>query len=225
MQDGGKIQQARHQSIRSTMRTRIKFCGITRVDDAVAAAELGVDAIGLIFAPASVRRLDVLQAREIADATSVLVTRVALFMNQSADQVARVLDVVKVELLQFHGREDDVFCTQFGKPYLKAVPMLDVDDVAQFAAGYPGAAGFVLDAHRTGEAGGTGASFDWSRASGALRRPMVLAGGLHHGNVGAAVVQVRPWAVDTSSGIESSPGIKDRARMAAFIDEVRRVGG
>ena len=198
---------------------------MTRVDDALGASRLGVDAIGLIFAAHSPRVLELSNARAIAIAVPPLVTRVALFLDQPAELVQRVLGMMPIDVLQFHGREDAAFCRQFGKSYLKVVPMLDVHDVAAFAAQYPDAGGFVLDAHRAGAAGGTGVTFDWTRAVGALDRPIVLAGGLQQDNVGAAIAQVRPWAVDTSSGIESSPGVKDHARMRAFIDEVRRVGG
>jgi phosphoribosylanthranilate isomerase len=204
------------------MRTRIKFCGMTRIEDAVGAARLGADAIGLIFAAGSPRRVDAARAAAIALAMPPLVTRVALFLDQGADEVARIVNAVPVDLLQFHGREEAAFCRLFGKPYLKVVPMLDVDDVPAFAARYPDAAGFLLDSHRAGAAGGTGQTFDWQRALAALQRPILLAGGLRPENVAAAIAQVQPWAVDASSGIEASPGIKDHARMAAFIDEVRR---
>ena len=207
------------------MRTRIKFCGMTRVEDALAAARLGADAIGLIFAPGSPRRIDADDADRIARAMPPFVTRVGLFIDQPADEVSRNVDAVALDLLQFHGREDAAFCRMFGKPYIKVVPMLDVDDVAAFAARYPDAAGFLLDSHRAGAAGGTGQTFDWSRAVAALERPILLAGGLNPHNVHAAVTRVKPWAVDASSGIESSPGIKDHARMQAFIDEVHRGSG
>jgi phosphoribosylanthranilate isomerase len=203
-------------------RTRIKFCGMTRVEDALAAARLGADAIGLIFASPSPRRVDAARAEAIALAVPPFVTRVALFLDASADEVARVLNAVPVDLVQFHGREDAAFCRMFGKPYVKVVPMLDVADVPAFARQYPDASGFLLDSHRAGAAGGTGQVFDWDRAVAALDRPILLAGGLRPENVHEAVTRVKPWAVDASSGIESSPGIKDHARMAAFIREVRR---
>ena len=203
-------------------RTRIKLCGMTRVDDALAAARLGADAIGLIFAAASPRRVDAGQAAAIARAMPPFVTRVALFLDQPADEIEQVLATVPIDLLQFHGREEAAFCRRFHRPWIKVVPMLDVDDVGAFAARYPDAAGFLLDSHRAGAAGGTGTTFDWDRALAALDRPLLLAGGLTPANVYEAVTRVRPWAVDASSGVESSPGIKDHARMKAFIDEVRR---
>jgi phosphoribosylanthranilate isomerase len=207
------------------VRTRIKFCGMTRVEDALAAARLGADAIGLIFASGSPRRIGADDADRIARVMPPFVSRVGLFLDQPADEVARTANAVALDLLQFHGREDAAFCRMFGKPYIKVVPMLDVDDVAAFAAGYPDAAGFLLDSHRAGAAGGTGQTFDWSRAVAALERPILLAGGLNPHNVHAAVTRVKPWAVDASSGIEASPGIKDHARMQAFIDEVHRGSG
>jgi len=129
---------------------------------------------------------------------------------------------VPCELLQFHGSEDDAFCAQFGRPFLKALPMASVADVAAEMARYPRASGFVLDAHARGAAGGSGESFDWTRVPRDVERPIVLAGGLHPGNVGEAIARARPYAVDVASGIEASPGTKDHAKMRAFAEEVRR---
>lgn len=206
------------------MRTRIKFCGITRLEDALAAARLGADAVGLVFTARSPRQLSIEAARAIALALPPLVTRVGLFMDNNATEVAAVLHDVPLELLQFHGNEDADFCRVFAKPYLKAVPMMDVGDVAGYAAWFPDAAGFVLDSHRAGAAGGSGRSFDWSRVPAGLGRPLLLAGGLVPGNVAQAIAAVRPWAVDVSSGVESAPGIKDHAKMRAFVDEVQGAG-
>ncbi|MFN7552340.1 MAG: phosphoribosylanthranilate isomerase [Pseudomonadota bacterium] len=206
-------------------RARVKLCGMTRTEDALVAARLGADAIGLIFAAASPRRIEPERAAEIAVAMPPFVARVALFLDQTSDFVAQVLAAVPVDLLQFHGRENAAFCRAFGKPWIKVVPMADVDDVSAYAARYPDAAGFLLDSHGAGAAGGSGRTFDWSRAAAAvarIERPVLLAGGLNPGNVHEAVTRVKPWAVDASSGVEASPGIKDHARMAAFIDEVRR---
>lgn len=206
------------------MRIRVKFCGITRREDALHAIDLGVDAVGLIFAPTSRRRVDPAQAKAIARALPPFVCRVALFMDAPMRLVEDVLIALRPDLLQFHGAEDAEYCGAFRRPYLKAVPMHDVDDVARFVARYPDASGFVLDSHRVGAAGGTGQTFDWSRATGGGDRPMILAGGLTAGNVARAIREVQPYAVDVSSGIESEPGIKDYAKMASFLDEVRRVG-
>ena len=207
------------------MRTRVKFCGITNHEDAQAAAMLGADAIGLIFAPSSPRRVEVAEAKEIARALPPFVTKVALFMDAPMRLVEDVIVSVRPDLLQFHGEEDEQTCAGFRRPYLKAVPMLDVQDLGKYLARYPTAAGFVLDSHRAGVGGGTGKTFDWSRASGGAGKPLILAGGLTPENVRAAIKQVRPYAVDVSSGIESEPRHKDYAKMSAFLSEVRRVGG
>jgi phosphoribosylanthranilate isomerase len=206
-------------------RTRIKFCGITREDDARAAAALGADAIGLVFAAKSPRRVDVAHATLLAAAVPPFVARVGLFMDADADAVRAVLAAVPLDVLQFHGAETPAFCRAFGRPYIKAVPMGDgagdaLDTGAYFAA-HAGAVAFLLDSHASGGQGGSGRVFDWSRVPATAPRPIVLAGGLNPETVGAAVRRVRPYAVDVSSGIESAPGLKDYARMRAFVDAVR----
>jgi phosphoribosylanthranilate isomerase len=206
-------------------RVKIKFCGMTDVDDALHAAALGVDAIGLIFTARSPRRVGIEQAIAIARAMPPFVARVGLFLDQEVESVARIVNAVPLDILQFHGREEAAFCRMFGRPYLKVVPMMDVDDVPGFAAAYPDAQGFVLDSHRAGAAGGTGVVFDWSRARAELDRAIVLAGGLTPENVGSAVRTVRPYAVDVSSGVERAIGHKDHAKMRAFIAAVRQASG
>ncbi len=202
------------------MRTRIKFCGMTHPQDAANAAALGVDAIGLIFAPQSSRCVSIETAAEIAAATPPFVATVGLFLEQHEAQVRDVLERVRIDMIQFHGREPAKFCRSFGKPYLKAVPMLDTDDVAAFTRKFPDAAGFVLDSTRAGAAGGTGERFDWSRELGASTRPLILAGGLKPDNVALAIRQLRPYAVDVVTGIETAPGRKDYDKMAAFATAV-----
>ena len=211
----------------ATARVRIKFCGMTRVEDALDAARLGVDAIGLIFAPQSRRRVTFELAREIAQALPPFVTRVGLFMDPEEAFVRETIDRVPLDLLQFHGNESPAFCRRFGRPYLKAVPMLGEDDTAltRAVADYADAAALLLDAHAPGAAGGTGSRFDWTKIPAGIAGQIVLAGGLTPENVAAAVETVRPYAVDVASGIESAPGIKDPVRMKRFIDEVRRGGG
>lgn len=207
--------------MRAPLRTRIKFCGMTRADDIALACALGVDAVGLVFAQRSPRRLEIEQAAALRAHALPLVDVVALFMDNDAAHVQRVIDDVQPTLLQFHGGEDDAFCRAFGVPYLKAVAMGgDADDAA--IARHPGAAGLLLDSHAKGSAGGTGQRFDWSRIPRAIELPFLLAGGLHPDNVFDAVRMVRPWGVDVSSGIESAPGEKDAAKMRRFVDEVRR---
>lgn len=201
------------------MRTRIKICGITRPGDAVAAAQAGADAIGLVFYPPSPRFLNVERAREIRDALPPLVQAVALFVNPDAAQVAQVIGRVHPALLQFHGEETPGFCAQFGLPFIKACRVAQGIDLLKYLRPFSAASGWLLDAH-VEEYGGIGASFDWSLVPARLERPLVLSGGLTRENVGQAVRRVRPWAVDVSSGVESSKGIKDAAKIAAFIAEV-----
>ncbi|MGN2254775.1 phosphoribosylanthranilate isomerase [Frateuria sp. GZRe12] len=200
---------------------RIKCCGMTRAVDAVLAAELGADAIGLIFTARSRRRVDIGQARAIARALPPMVTTVALFMDEDAVFVDEVIAAVQPALLQFHGAERDDWCAQFGRPYLKAIAMGDGSDALPRLRAYPGAAGLVLDGHGLGEVGGSGKAFDWSLMPRGLAQPLILAGGLHPGNVAEAIRIARPWGVDVSSGIESAPGIKDPAQLEAFIAAVR----
>lgn len=202
-------------------RTRIKFCGITRPDDAAWAARLGADAIGLVFYPPSARAVTPEQAREVIDGLAAFTTIVGLFLDPSRDEVQRVLDALPIDLLQFHGSEPAEFCESFNRPYIKALPMGDVVDLDAAGQTYQRASALLLDAHCRGETGGQGKTFAWRRAE--LLRPVVLAGGLAPDNVGQAIDVVRPWAVDVSTGVEASPGIKDHALMAAFVDEVNRV--
>jgi phosphoribosylanthranilate isomerase len=201
-------------------RTRVKFCGITRPADADAAVRLGADAVGLVLADGSPRFIDLRQAAIIRRRLPPFVQAVALFRNATFEAVRRAMDELQPDLLQFHGEESPQFCASFGRAYLRAVPMRGGADLAQWEQRFASATALLLDAHAAGEPGGQGQAFDWSgiRAS----RPFVLAGGLMPGNVGQAVRGARPYAVDVSSGIESSPGIKDEAKMQRFIEEVRK---
>jgi phosphoribosylanthranilate isomerase len=206
-------------------RTRIKFCGMTRAGDVRLAGELGVDAIGLIFAARSPRRVDLDQAISLREAAAPTASIVALVMDNPATEVEAIVQRLRPQLLQFHGSEDDASCARHGVPFLKAIAMRDVaaGDVPALLARYPSATGFVFDGHAPGAMGGGGERFDWTRlARHRITRPWLLAGGLDVTNVGAAVRDLRPWGVDVSSGIESRPGIKDGAKMRAFADAVRR---
>ena len=203
--------------------TCIKCCGMTRVGDALLAARLGADAIGLVFTARSKRQVTLAQARGIVVALPPFVATVALFMDDEASLVRQVLDEVQPTLLQFHGEESDVWCAQFGHPFLKAIAMGEGAAALPRLRDYPHATGLLLDGHAAGEAGGSGKAFDWSLLPGGLARPLILAGGLHAGNVGDAVRAAHPWAVDVASGVESAPGIKDPARLEAFIRAVRTV--
>jgi phosphoribosylanthranilate isomerase len=209
--------------------SRIKFCGMTRAGDVAQAVALGVDCIGLVFAARSPRRLDAAVARELRMQLPAHVAAVALFMDNGADEIRRVIAQVQPDLLQFHGSEDDGFCRGFGLPYWKAIAMGGADaavDAEALAQRFPGATAFLFDSHAAGEAGGSGRGFDWTRVPAALERlcgrQVLLAGGLHPDNVGDAIRTARPWGVDVSSGIEASPGIKDADKMRRFVEAVRR---
>ncbi|PIV32687.1 MAG: phosphoribosylanthranilate isomerase [Lysobacterales bacterium CG02_land_8_20_14_3_00_62_12] len=206
-------------------RTRIKFCGITRSVDAAAAVACGADAIGLVFVPGSGRAVTAEQAAEIARSVAPFVARVGLFRNAEAATVRAVLARVELDYLQFHGEESAEFCAQFARPWLKAVPMakpIPPPALAEFLAEYAAASGWVFDSHDAGGSGGSGQTFDWSPIPRNLGTRLILAGGLHVGNVAAALAAVHPYAVDLSSGVESAPGVKDHAKMRAFVHEVRR---
>lgn len=205
------------------MRTRIKICGITRPEDAAAAVRCGADAIGLVFYARSPRAVTVEQARAIVAALPPFVTTVGLFVDARPEEIRAVLAAVPLDLLQFHGDECGADCGQYGRPYIKAISMRAGLDVAGYAKAYPDAAGFLLDTHQEGVPGGTGQQFDWAQVPRDLQRPLILAGGLGPDNIAAAIRRVRPYAVDVSSGVEAAKGIKDAAKIAAFITEVQRV--
>ena len=201
------------------MRTRTKICGLTRVDDALHAAHCGADAIGLVFYPPSPRHVALENAAAICATLPAFVTRVALFVDAEPTEVRAVLDHIRPDLLQFHGDESPAYCSQFGVPYIKAVRVRAGLDLVQYAASYAGAQGLLLDAFVPGQAGGTGQAFDWALIPPRLSLPLILSGGLEPGNVRHAIQTVRPWAVDVSSGVEASKGIKDAAKVAQFIQE------
>lgn len=203
--------------------TRVKICGITRVEDALAAARFGADAIGLVFYERSPRCVSIVQAAQLAAALPPFVSTVGLFVDAAPAFVREVLAAVPLDLLQFHGDESPEYCAQFGRPYLKAVRVRAGVDLLQCAARYEGAKALLLDAHVEGIPGGTGATFDWKLLPEQLPLPVILSGGLDAGNVAAGIEQVRPCAVDVSSGVEAMKGIKDAAKIAAFINEVKRV--
>ena len=201
-------------------RTRVKICGITRPQDVDAAVSAGADALGFVFTHRSKRHVTIGAARELVARVPAFVSRVGLFMDQEAHDVAAVLSEVPLSLLQFHGRESGAFCSRFGLPYIKA---LDVAGATApgLAQEYAGAAALLLDSHEAGAPGGTGKSFDWTSIP-ELPKPLVLAGGLNPENVRRAVASVAPWAVDVSSGVEDSPGMKNEGKMIEFINEAKR---
>lgn len=203
--------------------TRTKICGITRVEDALAVAASGADALGLVFYGKSPRHVTLQQAQQVTRALPPFLSVVGLFVNPIADEVREVLNQVPLDVLQFHGEEEPEFCAQFGRPYLKAIRVRPGVDLVQCAARYSAAQALLLDAWVEGTHGGTGALFEWSLIPEAMRSRIILSGGLDAGNVAEAVRQVQPYAVDVSSGVETSKGIKDAAKVAAFIKEVKDV--
>lgn len=209
---------------RSLFRTRIKFCGLTRAGDVRLAGELGVDAVGLVFASNSPRRLVPEAARSLRDAMAPLVDAVALFMDNDASEVRSAIVHARPTLLQFHGSEDDAFCRRFGLPYLKGLGLQGEQGLSgrMLHARYPHAAGFVFDGHAPGSPGGSGKRVDPASIPEDMSKPFVLAGGLDVDNVYAAVRAVSPWGVDVSSGIETEPGLKDGTLMRRFVEAVRR---
>lgn len=204
-------------------RTRIKICGLTRPEDAVAAVQAGADAVGLVFYPPSPRAVDIETAASVVAAVPAFVTVTALFVNPTVDEVQKVLDSVRIDLLQFHGDEEDDFCRQFRHPYIKAIRVRQASDVVASCMRFPGALAVLLDSYKPGIPGGTGETFDWSLVPQAQTKPIILAGGLTAENVAAAITQVRPFAVDVSGGVEAAKGIKDHGKITAFVDEVYRV--
>lgn len=202
--------------------TRIKFCGFTRAEDVALAVELGVDFIGLIFAPKSPRRVSIDEARELRAFIPQGIRAVALLMDNGAGEVREIVEAVQPDVLQFHGGESDGFAAQFGLPFWKAIAMGAANgDVAREFPHYPNASAFLLDGHGAGEQGGSGKSFDWNLMPRSADKPVLLAGGLNAGNVARALRVAKPWGVDVSSGIESAPGIKDAPKMRAFVDAVK----
>lgn len=205
----------------SLQRTRIKFCGITRAQDAALAVALGVDALGFVLVPASARCVSASAAAKIRRGLPPFVTTVALFKDADAAFVQEAIDQLRPDFLQFHGSESPDYCESFAWPYLKAVAMAEDVKLQRMARDYASASALLLDSHSASGMGGTGKIFDWSRVT-PVKKPLVLAGGLVADNVARGIRKLHPHAVDVSSGIESKPGIKDASKMRAFVDAVRR---
>jgi len=199
---------------------RIKICGLTRAGDVQAAVAAGADAVGFVFA-ASPRRISIETAIRLSSYVPEGVLRVGLFMDQARSEIGQVVSTVPLDLLQFHGSETERECMAFNMPWLKAVAMQDAGSIERAEREFPGAAGLLLDSHAKGRRGGSGRKFDWGLAKPAAGK-IWLAGGLNADNVGEAIRVVRPYAVDVSSGVEIEPGIKDEARIRAFVEAVRR---
>ncbi len=205
------------------MKPRIKICGLTRPGDVQAAVEAGADAIGLVFYPPSPRYVDLPTAAALARQIPPFVTIVGLFVNADPVVVRETLASVPIHLLQFHGDENEAYCRQFDRPYVKAARVKSGMDLVQYAAAYPSAQAILLDAFVDGYGGG-GEVFDWALIPSNLGKPIILSGGLDANNVAEAIARVRPAAVDVSSGVESSKGIKDAGKIAAFVSAVQSVG-
>ena len=202
------------------MTTRIKICGITRAEDALIAANAGADAIGLVFYPKSPRAVTIEQAQAICAVLPPFISVVALFVDAEHFEIEDVLAAVPVDLLQFHGSETPAQCQAFTTPYIKAIRMKEDADLADAVREYTTARGLLVDTYDPNEAGGTGEVFDWERVPDGLDKPIILAGGLEPDNVGAAIQQMNPYAVDVSSGVEISKGVKDAEKIRAFVTAV-----
>ncbi len=209
------------------IRTRIKVCGITRLVDALEAISCGVDALGFVFYKPSPRSVSVDQAQDIVQNLPAFVSKVGLFVDASADEVANILSQVALDYLQFHGDEDEAYCAQFSKPYIKALRIKPDTDIVGIISKYKSAAAILIDAWHPDLAGGTGETFDWTLLQGLPKEnvpAIILAGGLDQSNVNTAVHLLKPYAVDVSSGVEESPGIKLAKKIRNFVYEVNRGG-
>jgi phosphoribosylanthranilate isomerase len=203
-------------------RTRIKICGLKDPAHARLAADEGADAVGLVFYGKSPRYVETAQAAAVAAALPPYVAAVGLFVDAAPEAIEAVLARVPLDLLQFQGEETPEFCERFGRPYVRAVRMEEGVDLVEYGRRFKRARALLLDAHVPGLPGGTGSTFDWKRVPRNLPVPLILSGGLDAANVGEAIRQVRPWAVDVSSGVESSRGVKDPAKIVEFIRSARR---
>ncbi|SEQ37007.1 phosphoribosylanthranilate isomerase [Amphritea atlantica] len=204
------------------MRTRVKICGITRLEDALAAVDSGADALGFVFYAPSPRFVEPAVAEAIIKQLPPFVTTVALFVNASVDQVQTIMAQTGIDLLQFHGDESPEYCAQFDRPYFKALRMSPDIDVVAETKRFSLARGILLDAYRPGVPGGTGEAFDWERIPSDIDKPLILAGGLDQSNVVQAIRRVKPYAVDVSGGVEAAKGLKDCEKITSFMNEVAR---
>ena len=204
------------------MRTRVKICGITRIEDALAAVNAGADAIGLVFYAQSPRCVTIEQAQKIVAAIPPLVSVVGLFVNEPKAEIETVLSKVRLDILQFHGDETSSECEQIKLPYYKAIRVKADTNLLQCAVEFNSAKALLLDAHSESAFGGTGQTFDWNLIPKSLTKPVILAGGLTAENVGSAIKRVQPYAVDVSGGVEKSKGVKDAAKIAAFMQAVEQ---
>ncbi len=202
------------------LRTRVKICGITRLQDAVFAANIGVDAIGLVFYANSLRAVEINQAQMIIQQLPPFVTTVGLFVDAEPNFVQHILTKVPLDILQFHGEETPEYCASFTRPYIKALRMRPNTDVGQYAKKYIQAQALLLDSYVKGTKGGTGITFDWQQVPTNISKPIIIAGGLTPNNVAQVITKLQPYAVDVSGGVESTKGIKDTEKMTVFMQGV-----
>lgn len=202
------------------IRTRVKICGITRLEDALTAVDLGVDAIGLVFYAPSPRNVEIVAAAKIARQIPAFASVVGLFVNAEPRWIEEVIAKVGLDLLQFHGDETPTDCERFGLPYIKAIRVKADTNLVQYARDFASAKALLLDTYTEGVTGGTGQVFDWNLIPNTLPKPVILAGGLQANNVAQAIGQVKPYAVDVSGGVEATKGVKDAKKMAAFMQQV-----
>ncbi|MEO1888361.1 MAG: phosphoribosylanthranilate isomerase [Cycloclasticus sp.] len=203
-------------------RVRVKICGITQVEDALAAVNAGVDALGFVFYEGSARNVTGLEAGNIISKIPPFISKVALFVNPSYEYVRDVLKASSIDVLQFHGDEDEAFCSSFDKPYMKAIRMQEATDLNEVSATYHTACGLLIDAFDSAQYGGTGKTFDWGLIPSKCSLPLILAGGLTTENVHEAICSTTVYAVDVSSGVEKSKGVKDHTLIQQFMHEVKR---
>jgi len=206
-----------------THHTRVKICGITRLEDALLSEQLGVDALGFVFCEASKRFIEPAAAKSISNQLAPFIVRVGLFLDATEKEVSTALEMMPGLVPQFHGQETPAFCESFGVPYLKAIGLggSELDKSSeQLLREYENAQAFLFDSNKPGQLGGTGHVFDWKKLGAKRVKPLILAGGLNAENVAAAIEQTQPYAVDVSSGVEQSKGIKDAAAMRRFVEVV-----
>lgn len=206
-------------------KTRVKFCGITRLEDALKAVSLGVDALGFVFYEKSPRNITPAKAKEIIRKLPPFVSRVGLFVNADPEEIAAVVGDVALDTVQYHGAESPAECAKLNQPYIKAVRMAPGVDLTQQAKAYAGASALLIDTFEPGLMGGTGDIFDWALVPATLSKPIILAGGLKPLNVARAIKTVRPYGIDVSTGIEREKGIKDSEKMNQFMHEVTQLAG
>jgi len=205
-----------------TFRTRVKICGITQTSDAIAAVNAGADALGFVFYEPSPRCVSTDKAKEIINAIPPFINKVALFVNANSDYISSVLEQVNIDTIQFHGDETEAFCRSFNMPYIKAIRVQETTDIQKVSNEFSSASGLLVDAYDSSQYGGTGKSFNWDLLPNTCSLPLILAGGLKADNICQAIQTTNVYAVDVSSGVEESKGVKDHALIKQFMHEVKR---